>query len=278
MLQEPRPFLIGERLNTQGSRKVKQLILDGRYDEIIEVARQQIEAGAHGLDICVALTERGDEISAMQKTIKKLAPLVSVPLVIDTTEADVMEIALQTAPGRVLLNSTHLESGPERAEKVFALAKKYNAAVIALTIDEQGMAKTALRKMEVARRIYEIAVEKHHLKPGDLVFDALTFTLATGDPEFGNSAVETMEGIRRIKSELPGVLTSLGVSNVSFGLSPKARAILNSVMLNHCVQAGLDMAIVNPAHITPFGNPARRTRGSRRPGVQPPSRSTAAIH
>ena len=260
MLQEPRPFLIGERLNTQGSRKVKQLILDGRYDEIIEVARQQIEAGAHGLDICVALTERGDEISAMQKTIKKLAPLVSVPLVIDTTEADVMEIALQTAPGRVLLNSTHLESGPERAEKVFALAKKYNAAVIALTIDEQGMAKTALRKMEVARRIYEIAVEKHHLKPGDLVFDALTFTLATGDPEFGNSAVETMEGIRRIKSELPGVLTSLGVSNVSFGLSPKARAILNSVMLNHCVQAGLDMAIVNPAHITPFGEiqPAER--------------------
>ncbi len=252
MYQEPRPFLIGERLNTQGSRKFKELILGERYDEIIELARQQVDAGAHGLDICVALTERGDEAATMQRVVKKLAPLVAVPLVIDTTEPEVMEIALQTAPGRCLLNSTHLEGGRQRADQVFSLAKKYNAAVIALTIDENGMAKSAARKLEIARRIHDIAVNEYGLKAHDLVFDALTFTLATGDAEFNNSAVETIEGIRLIKKELPGVLTSLGVSNVSFGLGAHARAVLNSVMLYHCVLAGLDMAIVNPAHITPY--------------------------
>ncbi len=252
MLQEPRPFLIGERLNTQGSRKFKKLILEERYDDILEIAYEQVDSGAHGLDVCVALTERADEVETMRKVIKKLAPAVRVPLVIDTTEPDVLEAALQTAPGRCLINSTHLEGGREKADRVFALARKYNAAVIVLTIDEQGMAKTADRKLEIARRIYQIAVEEHGLRPGDLVFDALTFTLATGDPEFAGSAIETIEGIRRIKAELPGVLTSLGVSNVSFGLGARARAVLNSVMLYHCVQAGLDMAIVNPAHITPY--------------------------
>jgi 5-methyltetrahydrofolate--homocysteine methyltransferase len=252
MLQEPRPFFIGERLNTQGSRRFKQLILEEKYDEILELARQQVDSGAHGLDLCVALTERGDEAVTMRRVIKKLAPVVPVPLVIDTTEPEVMEVALQNAPGRCLLNSTHLEGGPERAGRVLSLAKRYNAAVILLTIDEQGMAKTAERKLEVARRLYAMAVEDYGLRPQDLVFDALTFTLATGDPEFSRSALETIHGIRLIKSDLPGVLTSLGVSNVSFGLAPAARAVLNSVMLYHCVQAGLDMAIVNPAQITPY--------------------------
>lgn len=252
MLQEPRPFLIGERLNTQGSRKFKEIILAEDYDNVMEVARQQFDSGAHGLDICVALTERADESESMRRVIKKLAPVMRVPLVIDSTEPDVMETALQTAPGRCLINSTHLEGGRSRADRVLGLAKKYNAAVIALTIDEAGMAKTAERKLEVARKIYDIAVGEYGLRPVDLVFDALTFTLATGDPEFADSGVQTIEGIRRIKQALPGVLTSLGVSNVSFGLSQNARAILNSVMLHHCVQAGLDMAIVNPAHITPF--------------------------
>lgn len=252
MQQEPRPFLIGERLNTQGSRKFKQLILDENYDSLLEIARDQVDSGAHGLDICVALTERADEAVTVRKVIKKLAPLVKVPLVIDTTELDVLEAALKTAPGRCLINSTNLESGREKADRIFDLARKYNAAVIALTIDEQGMAKTAGRKLEIARRIYDIAVNEHGLKPGDLVFDCLTFTLATGDPEFSLSAVETIEGIKQVKNELPGVLTSLGVSNVSFGLAPRARGIINSVMLYHCVQAGLDMAIVNTAQITPY--------------------------
>jgi len=252
MLQQPRPFLIGERLNTQGSQKFKKTILSENFDDALSIARQQVENGAHGLDLCVAVTERSDEGELMQRLIKTLSPVVRVPLIIDTTEPKVMEIALKTAPGRCLLNSTHLGDGQSRMDSVLSLAKKYNAAVIALTIDEQGMAKTAERKLEVARRIFQIAVSEHNLKPHDLVFDALTFTLATGDPEFSRSTLETLEGIRLIHTELPGTLTSLGVSNVSFGLAPVARAVINSVMLYHAVQAGLDMAIVNPAHITPY--------------------------
>ncbi len=252
MQQEPAPFLIGERLNTQGSRIFKQLILEEKYEDLLPIAEQQIQRGAHGLDICVALTERGNEAETVQKVIKTISPAITAPLIIDTTELDVMEMALKTAPGRCLINSTNLEAGREKADKVFSLAKKHNAAVMVLTIDEKGMAKTAERKLEIARRLYEIAVTEHGLKPQDLVFDALTFTLATGDPEYFDSAKETLEGIRRIKNDLPGTLTSLGVSNISFGSSPAARAVVNSVMLYHSVQAGLDMAIVNPAHITPY--------------------------
>jgi 5-methyltetrahydrofolate--homocysteine methyltransferase len=252
MQQEPSPFLIGERLNTQGSQMFKKLVLEEDFEGILSIARQQVERGAHGLDVCVALTERSDEIDLMRRTVKALSPVVQVPLIIDTTEPEVMEIALKTAPGRCLLNSTHLEGGRTRSEVIFKMAREHNAAVIALTIDEAGMAKTAGRKLEVAQRIFDIAVNEFGLKPQDLVFDTLTFTLATGDPEFNHSAIDTIEGIRLIKAELPGVLTSLGVSNVSFGLTPPARAVLNSVMLYHCVQAGLDMAIVNPAHITPY--------------------------
>ena len=218
----------------------------------MQIAREQVAGGAHALDISVAVTERADEGEQMRKVIKKLQMGVDVPLVIDSTEVDVLEIALQTAPGRCLINSTHLESGREKADKIFGLAKKYNAAVICLTIDENGMAKTAQRKLEVAKRIYDIAVNDHGLKPEDLVFDDLTFTLATGDVEFVDSAKETIEGIRLIKQNLPGVMTSLGVSNLSFGLAPQARPALNSVMLYYCVQAGLDMAIVNAAHVMPY--------------------------
>lgn len=252
MQQEPPPFLVGERLNTQGSAKFKKMILGEDFESILQVASQQLESGAHGLDLCVALTERADEAFLMQRAIKTLAPSTRAPLVFDSTEPDVLEKALQTAPGRSLINSVNLEAGRAKAERIFSMARKYNAAVIALTIDEQGMAKTAERKVEVARRIHDMAVDEFGLRPQDLVFDALTFTLATGDAEFSNSAIDTLEGIRRIKKELPGVLTSLGVSNLSFGLSPAARAVLNSVFLNHAVQYGLDMALVNPAHITPY--------------------------
>ena len=252
MRQEPAPTLLGERCNAQGSRKFKRMLLEEDYDGILQIARDQVAGGAHALDISVAVTERADEGEQMRKVIKKLQMGVDVPLVIDTTELDVLEIALQTAPGRCLINSTHLESGREKADKIFGLAKKYNAAVIVLTIDEEGMAKTAQRKLEVARRIYDIAVNDHGLKPEDLVFDDLTFTLATGDVEFVDSAKETIEGIRLIKQHLPGVMTSLGVSNLSFGLAPQARPALNSVMLYYCVQAGLDMAIVNAAHVQPY--------------------------
>ncbi len=252
MQQEPKPFLIGERLNTQGSARFKKLMLAEEYESAINLARQQLENGAHGLDLCVALTERTDEAAMMHKLIKILSPSTRAPFIIDTTELDVLEAALQTAPGRCLINSANLESGRTKLDKVFSLAKAYNAAIIALTIDEKGMAKTAEQKLVIAKRIYEIAINEFGFHPGDLVFDALTFTMATGDLDFADSAIQTMEGIRKIKTELPGVLTSLGVSNVSFGLNPASRAVLNSVMLFHCVQAGLDMAIINPAHIKPY--------------------------
>jgi 5-methyltetrahydrofolate--homocysteine methyltransferase len=252
MQQTPPPFLIGERLNTQGSRRFKRIILAEDFDGVVELARLQVKSGAHGLDVCLALTEKENEVELMRKVVKKLANAVPVPLVIDSTEADVIEAALKTNPGRSLINSTHLESGPEKAGVVLSLAKRFNAAVILLTIDEEGMAKTADRKVAVAQRLFDLAVGEYGLKPQDLVFDALTFTLATGDPDLRDSANETLAGIQRIKKALPGVLTSLGVSNVSFGLSGPARAVLNSVMLYHAVEAGLDMAIVNPAHIKPY--------------------------
>ena len=250
--QDPPPALIGERVNAQGSRAVKRLLLADDYDGILSVARGQVDGGAHLLDVCVALTERQDEAEQMRRVVKQLAQGVETPLVVDSTEYDVVEAALKQYPGRAIINSINLENGRTRIDAVLPHAVQHGAAVVALTIDEQGMAKTAPRKLEIARRIHDIAVHEYGLEAEDLVFDDLTFTLATGDAEFRRSAIETIEGIRVIKRELPGVLTSLGVSNVSFGLAPHARSVLNSVFLHHCVAAGLDMAIVNPAHITPY--------------------------
>jgi 5-methyltetrahydrofolate--homocysteine methyltransferase len=252
MHQDPPPTLIGERVNSQGSRAVKRMLLEDDYEGILEIARSQVDGGAHLLDVCVALTERQDELEQMGRLVKMLAQTVETPLVIDSTEADVVEAALRHYPGRAIVNSINLENGRVRIDTVVPHVVEHGAAVIALTIDEAGMAKTADRKLEIARRIHDIVTEEYGLDPGDLIFDDLTFTLATGDDEFRRSAVETLDGIRRIKSELPGVFTSLGVSNVSFGLQKHARAILNSVFLHHCIEAGLDMAIVNPAHITPY--------------------------
>ncbi len=257
MQQEPAPMLIGERLNTQGSRKVKRLALENRIEDMIPIARDQVEGGAHTLDICMALTERTDEAAQVRALVKKLALSVEAPLVIDSTEANVIEEALKAYPGSALVNSINMENGRERIDAVMPLVVKYGAAVIALTIDPIGMAKTAERKLEIARKIHDIVTGEYGLPPQRLIFDDLTFTLATGDAEFLDSGIETIEGIRRIKAELPGVLTSLGVSNVSFGLGVEARAVLNSAFLYHCVQAGLDMAIVNPAHIRPYAEIAK---------------------
>jgi 5-methyltetrahydrofolate--homocysteine methyltransferase len=250
--QQPRPLIVGERINAQGSRKIKRLLLEDQYDDIALVAREQVEGGAHVLDVCCALTERPDEDEQMRQLVRRLAQSIDAPLAIDSTEPKVLEVALQNYAGRAILNSVHLESGRAKMDAVLPLAREHGAAVIALTIDESGMAKTAARKVEVARRIYEIAVGEYGLPPGALIFDALTFTLATGETEFATSAIETIEGIAAIKRELAGVLTSLGVSNVSFGLKPPARAALNSVFLHHCVEAGLDCALVHAKEIVPY--------------------------
>ncbi len=250
--QEPRPLLIGERLNTQGSRQVKALALEDRLEDLLPIARRQVEGGAHALDVCMALTERTDEAAMLRRLVKKLSLSVEAPLSLDSTEPRALAEALKACPGSPLVNSINLESGRERLDAVMPLVIRYGAAVIALTIDEQGMARTAERKLEVARRIHAIVTGEYGLPAERLVFDPLTFTLATGDPEYRRSGIETLAGLRAIKTELPGVLTSLGVSNVSFGLAREARAALNSVFLYHGVQAGLDMAIVNPADITPY--------------------------
>ncbi|MDQ6737442.1 MAG: homocysteine S-methyltransferase family protein, partial [Gemmatimonadota bacterium] len=250
--QTPAPLIVGERVNAQGSRKVKRFLLADDYEAIVEVGREQVDSGAHVLDVCVAVTERADEAEQMSKVVKLLSMGVEAPLMIDSTEAGVIEAALEHVPGRAIVNSINMENGRVRIDSVVPLVKKHGAAVVALTIDEIGMAKTRQRKLEVARKIYDIVVGEYGLAPEDLLYDALTFTLATGDEEWIDSAAETIEGIRLIKRELPGVGTILGVSNVSFGLTLEARSVLNSVFLHHCVQAGLDAAIVNPAHIRPY--------------------------
>src|SRR3954452_8210136 len=253
LVQDPRPTLVGERVNSQGSRKAKELLLADDYDGLVQVAEDQVEGGAHVLDVCVALTERQDEADQMRQVVKRIALTQPAPIQVDSTEPEVIEAALEQIPGRAIVNSVNLEAGRDKLERVAPLALAHGAALIALTIDEVGMAKTADRKVEIAQRIKAMACDEHGLEPEALIFDCLTFTLTTGDDEWKPSAVETIEGIRRIKAELPGVQTSLGVSNVSFGIGPVARAVLNSVFLHHCVEAGLDLAMVNPNHITPYG-------------------------
>src|SRR5213082_3759526 len=251
--QEPRPAMVGERVNSQGSRKAKELLLADDYDGLVQVAEDQVEGGAHVLDVCVALTERQDEDEQMRQVVKRVSLTQPAPIQVDSTEPDVIETALQQIPGRAIVNSINLEAGRDKLDRVVPIAKAHGAALIALTIDEVGMAKTAERKLEIARRLTQLCCDEHGLDREALIFDCLTFTLTTGDDEWKPSAIETIEGIRRVKSEIAGVKTSLGVSNVSFGVGLAARSALNSVFLHHCVEAGLDLAMVNPNHITPYG-------------------------
>ncbi len=250
--QDPAPLIVGERVNTLGSRKVKRLALADDFDGILTVARGQMEEGAHALDVCVAMTERTDEREMLRALTKKLALQVEGPLVLDSTEPDVLAAALEQYPGRAVVNSINMENGRGRIEAVMPHAVAHGAAVVAMTIDEEGMAKTAARKLAVAQKIHGIVTGEYGLAPEALIFDPLTFPLSTGEEEFVRSAVETIEGIRLIERELPGVLTILGISNVSFGLNPVARKVVNAVFLYHAVRAGLDLAIVHPSHVVPF--------------------------
>ncbi|CAA9542887.1 MAG: 5-methyltetrahydrofolate--homocysteine methyltransferase, partial [uncultured Thermomicrobiales bacterium] len=250
--QNPAPHIVGERVNTLGSRKVKRLALADDYDGMVEVARGQVDEGAHTLDVCVAMTERTDEAEMLRRLVKKLALNVEAPLVLDSTEPDVLKMALEQYPGRAIVNSVNMENGRARIEAVLPHVLAHGAAVVAMTIDEEGMAKTAERKLAVAKAIHEIVVGEYGLAPEALIFDALTFPLSTGEEEFFRSAVETIEGIRAIEEALPGVSTILGISNVSFGLNPVARKIVNAVFLYHAVKAGLDLAIVHPSHVVPY--------------------------
>ena len=246
-------MMIGERVNTLGSRKVKRLLLNDDYDGVLEVAREQVDGGAHTLDVCVAMTERADEKEQMVSLLKKLTMNVELPLVIDTTEADVLKAALEIYPGRAIVNSLSLEGGRgDKLDRTMPLVARYGAATVAMTIDEEGMAHTAERKLAVAKRIAQIACDEYGVPAESLIFDVLTFPITTGQEELRRAAIETLEGIRAVKREIPGCFTTLGVSNLSFGVAPHARAALNSVFLKHAVDAGLDSAIINPSHVVPY--------------------------
>jgi 5-methyltetrahydrofolate--homocysteine methyltransferase len=245
------PTLIGERTNANGSKLFRELLAKEEWEALVAMGREQVKEGAHMLDVCAAYVGR-NEAADMREILTRFNKQITIPLVIDSTEANVIEEALQYIAGKAVINSINMEDGEERINKIVPLCKKYGAAVIALTIDEHGMAKTAESKLAIAKRIYDLVVNKYKMKPHDLIFDTLTFTLGSGDEEFRRSAIETIKSLRLIKKEFPDVHTSLGVSNVSFGLSPVSRQVLNSVFLHYAIEAGLDMAIVHASKILPL--------------------------
>jgi 5-methyltetrahydrofolate--homocysteine methyltransferase len=250
--QLPPPLIIGERLNTQGSRKAKQLVLSDDYDGLVDLARSQVEEGAHCLDVCVATTERSNEKEFMLNLVKKISLEVDAPLVIDSTDPDIIESAIEQIPGRPIINSINLEGDGTRFKKLAPLMSKYGVPAIALCIGPKGMAKTPEEKLETAGLLIETG-KQYGLKPEQFIFDVLTFTLATGENEFVNAGKNTLEGIKLVKEKFPNSFTVLGLSNISFGLTPYARKILNSAFLYHAVKVGLDSAIVNAKEIIPYG-------------------------
>ena len=249
--QIPAPLIIGERLNAQGSKKAKQLVLSDDFDGLIELARNQVDDGAHCLDVCVATTERADELDFMKKLVKRISLEVDAPLVIDSTDPNVIETAIQQIPGKPIINSINLEGDGSRFHRLAPLMAKYGLPAIALCIGPKGMAKTPQEKVETAELLIETG-KKHGLREDQFIFDVLTFTLATGEAEFLDAGKNTLEGIKLVKQKFPESFTVLGLSNISFGLNPSARKILNSVFLYHAVKAGLDAAIVNAKEIVPY--------------------------
>ncbi len=249
--QESSILIVGERSNANGSKHFREQLLAGNLDGMVQMGREQVREGSHALDLCVAYVGR-DEKADMTPLVRRYRTEVASPLAIDTTEVDVLQAALEEAPGRSIVNSNNREDGLERAEKVLPLARAHGAAVIALTIDEAGMAKSVEDKVRIARRIHDLAVHDHGLRPEDLLFDVLTFTICTGNEDDRKHGENTLAGIRAVREELPGVGTLLGLSNISFGLKPAARHALNSVFLHHAQEAGLTAAILHAGRITPL--------------------------
>jgi 5-methyltetrahydrofolate--homocysteine methyltransferase len=260
--QETSFLVVGERTNANGSKRFREAMLAGDWDTTVVMARDQVREGAHILDVCVDYTG-ADGVRDMTEIAGRLATQASVPLMIDSTEAPVVEAALTWLGGRPILNSVNLEEGDgpgTRLDRFLTLAREYGAAVVCTCIDTEGQARTAEWKLRAARAIADIAIERYGLEPADLIFDPLVLPLSTGMDESRRDGIETIEGIERIKAELPGAFTIVGLSNVSFGLSPAARHVLNSMFLHECVEAGLDAAIVHAARILPLSKIDERAR------------------
>jgi 5-methyltetrahydrofolate--homocysteine methyltransferase len=249
---EPKPLIVAEEMNTTTRvDHFRKLVQGKKYDEILALAKKLVNEGSHMLDLCCAIVGE-DEKGYITSILEKIATRVPAPILVDSTEADVVEEALKRIPGRAIINSINLEDGEKRTSKVLPMAKRYGAAVIALTIDEDGMALTADKKVAIARRIHDLATQKYGLDSTDLIFDALTLPISTGQEEYRTAGIETLKAVERIKKELPQVKTILGVSNISFGLDAYPRRVLNSVFMHEAVDHGLDMAIVNYTKIYPL--------------------------
>jgi 5-methyltetrahydrofolate--homocysteine methyltransferase len=249
---DPKPLVVAEEMNTTTRvEHFRNLVQGKKYDDILALAKKLVNEGSHMLDLCCAIVGE-DEKGYITAILEKVATRVPAPILVDSTEADVVEEALKRIPGKAIINSINLEDGEKRTSKVLPMAKRYGAAVIALTIDEDGMALTAEKKTAIAKRIYDLATKKYGIRPVDIIFDALTLPISTGQEEYRSAGMETLNAIKRIKQELPDVKTILGVSNISFGLDAYPRRVLNSVFMHEAVDYGLDMAIVNYTKIYPL--------------------------
>ncbi len=260
--EDARPLLVGERTNVIGSRKFKRLIVEEKYEEASEIGRRQARSGAHVVDVCLANPDR-DELRDIERFLEHQIKKIKTPLMIDSTDADVIERALQFCQGKSIINSINLEDGEERFAQVVPIGKQYGAAFVVGCIDDdpdQGMAVTCERKVEIAQRSYDLLTNKYGVPPQDIIFDPLVFPCATGDENYIGSAEQTINGVAAIKKELPETRTILGISNVSFGLPPAGREILNSVFLYHCTKAGLDFAIVNTEKLERYASISEEER------------------
>src|SRR5947209_16491831 len=249
---DPKPLIVAEEMNTTTRvEHFRNMVRAAQYDDILALAKTLVKEGSHMLDLCCAIVGE-DEKGYISSILDKVATRVPAPVLVDSTEADVIEEALKRIPGKAIINSINLEDGEKRTSKVLPMAKRYGAAVIALTIDKDGMALTADKKVAIAKRIHKLATEKYGIRSVDLIFDPLTLPISTGQEEYRSAGIETLEAVRRIKQELPECRTILGVSNISFGLSTYSRRVLNSVFLREAVDRGLDCAIVNYSKIYPL--------------------------
>lgn len=249
--QDNTPLIIGERCNANGSKQFKELLLKEDWEGVVEMARNEVQEGAHVLDVCTAYVGR-NEVRDMSEVLVRFSSQVTAPLMIDSTQVDVLEASLKLVGGRAIINSINLEDGEEKFDKICELAKRYGAALIALTIDEEGMAKSAERKLAVAQRIHALCTERHGIPSDAIIYDPLTFTIGSGDEDSRKAGIDTLKGIELIKQHVPKARTILGLSNISFGLKPYPRQILNSVYLAEARKVGLDSCIVHSKKILPL--------------------------